>query len=69
MNKNQTRISGKRGEPVCLTTVSYNNGVTVVTAEDDKLTEDQFVKAVRADWPETTFLHRKEGRHWIAVVL
>jgi len=69
MDENQTWISGKRGESVCLTTVSYNNGVTVVTAEGDKLAEDQFVKAVKSDWPETTFLHRKEGGYWIAVVL
>jgi len=69
MNENQIWVKGKRGEPVCLTTVSYNNGVTVVTSEGDKLTEKQFIRALKTDWPETTFLYRKEDGYWIAEVI
>ena len=66
MNQNQTWVKGKRGKPVCLNSVSYRNGVTIVTAESDKLTEKQFIRALKTDWPETTFFYRMEEGYWIA---
>lgn len=57
---------GRNDSAACISGWRQDNIVVVLSAEDDALSQQQFNRAVQAEYPDCTFTFEHECGHWKA---